>query len=367
MKNVNIGKNNQTDRIAEYLMINKNVGSGDGIEIQKYSDLVKEIAKLSFLNQDYMLFYRGQSFDFQNSTNSSSSLYPSIYRDRINKKDNDIKLRVSTLNKAAELLVEEIKKSEYIGKTEIIKKKYVQWSILQHYEICDTPLLDLTHSLRVACSFAFENNSSDKGYLYVLGMPYVTHRISTNSEQETIIVRLLSISPPQALRPYYQDGYLVGTEFVTEDFDDKQELDLARRLIAKYRIKNTDEFWDQDTKKIPYELLYPSDDFDFLDLARKIKERLNVVEYNHEFAEEYGKFMLKWIEIERYSNNRNIYSIFKKYYNSEIIDRYLFDKIQELRMFRNNLVHKPSVITINDLRKYNMYIQEVIQELETKL
>lgn len=368
MKSVNMNKSNLTDKISEYLKNNKSVSSGDGIDILTYSDLIKEVAKLSYLNQDYMLFYRGQSSDYQNSTKTSSSLYPSLYRDRSNKKDNDINLRVRTLNKASELLVEQIKKSNVIGKDEIIKKKYVQWSILQHYEICETPLLDLTHSLRVACSFALQRNSEEWGYIYVLAMPYVTHRISTNSEQETIVVRLLSISPPQALRPYYQDGYLVGTEFITEDFDDKQELDLVRRLIAKYRIKNTESFWNQETKKITFELLYPNDDIEFLEISRCIKEKLLKIDYdNNEFAEEYGKFMLKWVEIERISNNLGVNNLFTDFYKKGILDKFTYEKLQRLRTFRNNLVHTPSVVTINDLRKYNIDIQEVVNEIKNVL
>lgn len=368
MKSIRINKNNQTEKIRSYLNEHKNIGAGPGIIIATFSDLVKEVAKLSYLNQDNMLFYRGQSVDYQNSTQTSSSLYPSIYRDRINKKDNDINLRIRTLNKASELLVEEVKKSKLMGKKEIVNKKYVQWSILQHYEICDTPLLDLTHSLRVACSFALENDSNDWGYIYVLGLPYVTHRISTNSEQETIVVRLLSISPPQALRPYYQDGYLAGTEFITEDVDDKQELDLSRRLVAKYRIKNNDLFWDQDTNKISSELLYPNDDREFLDIAKVIKEKLSVIDYSSsEFAEEYGKFMLKWNELIDVSNKKTSRKIINDYYTEHIIDEFMYEKLKKLESFRNILVHKPSVISIEDLKKYNIDIQEVSEVMKEQL
>jgi hypothetical protein len=53
----------------------------------------------------------------------------------------------------------------------------IAWSLLQHYEICDTPLLDLTHSLHVSCSFAFDSNEGETGIIYVLGMPWQTDAI----------------------------------------------------------------------------------------------------------------------------------------------------------------------------------------------
>ena len=34
------------------------------------------------------------------------------------------------------------------------RQRILRWSILQHYEICDTPLLDVTQSIRIAASFA---------------------------------------------------------------------------------------------------------------------------------------------------------------------------------------------------------------------
>jgi hypothetical protein len=86
----------------------------------------------------------------------------------------------------------------------------LQWSILQHYEVCDTPLLDLKQSLRVAASFAL-NWTSSEGYIFVFALPYPNGTISYFSEEELVIVRLLSVCPSEALRPHFQEGYLVGT------------------------------------------------------------------------------------------------------------------------------------------------------------
>ena len=136
----------------------------------------------------------------------------------------------------------------------------IRWAIIQHYEICETPLVDLTSSLRVACSFAL-NKSQEGGYVFVLGFPAINGSIPYSVEEELLIVRLSSICPTDAQRPYYQEGYLVGT-FPTQIqvLDGKKSnFDVARRLIAKYKIPN-EGFGDKDFSNIPHGALFPSND-----------------------------------------------------------------------------------------------------------
>ena len=75
---------------------------------------------------------------------------------------------------------------EHRRHAEVRRRRCIQWSILQHYEVCPTPLLDLTHSLRVACSFAFLNSEDADPLVFVFGLPYITNRVSINSEQDLI-------------------------------------------------------------------------------------------------------------------------------------------------------------------------------------
>jgi hypothetical protein len=95
------------------------------------------------------------------------------------------------------------------------------------------------------------------GYVYVFGPPYLTNRISINSEHDIVNVRLLSICPPSALRPCFQEGYLAGTADVTTDFDSKTELDFRNRLIAKFGISRARTFWGSGFDPIPESALYP--------------------------------------------------------------------------------------------------------------
>ena len=251
----------------------KTVGIDDGYPVKTFRALVEQVAKLSFSNKDYLLFYRGQHSDFRNKANKST-FYPTIYRgNHLSKKK--LETRFDTLKRASKVLAESFKTHKIEGHYELRRKKYIQWSILQHYEVTETPLIDLTQSLRVACSFAQLNNQNKNAFIYVFGMPYLMNRISINSEHDLVNIRLLSITPPTALRPYFQEGYLVGTDDITSSYYRKRELDLNNRLIAKFEIPNTDEFWGEFFNKIPQDALYPKHD-QIEEICRQVKKELNL-------------------------------------------------------------------------------------------
>lgn len=245
----------------------KRVGESEAFKVVTFRELVEHVARLSFLNKDYLLFYRGQMQDYRNKA-GVSSFYPTMYRgDHLSKKE--LTARFTVLKEKSKILAKKFEELRIEGYKEVKKREYIQWSILQHYEVCPTPFIDFTHSLRVACSFSFYKNTSDKGYVFIFGLPYLTNRISINSEHDLVNVRLLSICPPTALRPYFQEGYLVGTDGITDNYDAKSELDFNNRLIAKFEIPNNESFWGKDFHGIPTELLYPDEDPVF-DLCKSI-------------------------------------------------------------------------------------------------
>lgn len=223
----------QTPALQE-LLGDQPVAKADAIQVPTYRRLIEHVAQLSYANKDHLLFFRGQGRDFKNKA-GASSFYPSIYRgERLPREE--LAVRFDVLTGASRRLVDAFERNGIAGTQEVRRRKYIQWSILQHYEVCPTPLLDFTHSVRVACSFATLDPDGDDAYVYAFGLPYITNRISVNSEQDLVNVRLLSICPPDALRPYFQEGYLAGTDEVTTDYESKDELDFTRRLIAKFQI-----------------------------------------------------------------------------------------------------------------------------------
>ena len=167
--------------------------------VASYSELVEHSAKLAYLKKDQLLFFRGQPRDYTNKA-GASTFYPSIYREDMLRRE-ETSVRVRRLDRAAQQLRALLRSGRIEGHPDVTRRLHVQWSILQHYGVCDTPLIDFTHSARVACSFAMRGQDSETPLGSVFGLPYVTHRISFNSQHDTVIVRLLSICPPLALRP----------------------------------------------------------------------------------------------------------------------------------------------------------------------
>jgi len=342
----------------------KKVGKDFGYKVTKFSHLVEHIAKLSHLNKDYLLFFRGQNNDYRNKADAST-FYPSIYRgERITQAE--LNYRFDMLNSASKMLSQEFKREKLEGYTELARKKYIQWSILQHYEVTGTPLSDVTQSLRVACSFAQMDNPKSTSFIYVFGLPYYTNRISINSEHDLVNIRLLSVMPPSALRPYYQEGYLVGTEDITTDYESKGELDLNRRLIAKFEIPSGLEFWGDGFNKIPKQSLYPERDI-LKAICDQIKDNLKVDVGNHDL----GHFLKIWSEVESLLLNRARKYI-RDVYNVRnallILMKYepkvtrVFKELDYLRTFRNKLVHNPVSIEPEELHRQTSALENLIAE-----
>lgn len=248
------------------------IGDKPAYRIETFRELVEHVAGLSFKNKDHLLFYRGQNGDYRNKA-GVSTFYPTIYRgDYLPQKE--LTERFRKLKAAGRILSDLAEKQQIEGYREIKKRRNIQWSILQHYEVCPTPFIDFTHSLRVACSFATLNNKTDRAYVFIFALPYLTNRISINSEHDIINIRLLSICPPPALRPYFQEGYLVGTDGISDNYETKGELDFNNRLVAKFEIPNNAAFWGADFHAIPEALLYPEAD-PVLDLCREVNILVN--------------------------------------------------------------------------------------------
>jgi len=257
-------------------MQGKNVASSAGILVASFSTLQREIAKLSCLNKRYVLYFRGQGHDYL--AGKESALYPTIYRGNLSK--STYESRWNNLEKACELLAAKLPSSRAdVQNFRLLKRKpLLQWSILQHYGVVATPLIDVTQSLRVACTFAqLDCKEGDSyAYIYVVALPYVSHRIHVDSEEYVTVIRLLSIAPPNSLRPYCQDGFLVGEDVIQEKYYDKKELNLSRRLVAKFKIPANDDsgFWDTESP-MDRNMLYPASD-EMLDICNEVKRELEI-------------------------------------------------------------------------------------------
>ncbi|WP_376697241.1 FRG domain-containing protein [Wenzhouxiangella sp. EGI_FJ10305] len=251
------------------------IRKGNAIEVSDFLHLSRLVAELQYRNPGHVLMMRGQSDDYSNRR-KNSSLKPSIFRGKNENPDSEtLKERYETLAIAEQSLVEAYSRHGFPRAKEIKRRQVLRWTILQHYEICLTPLLDVTNSLRVAASFA-SDHSGEVAYLMVIGIPNVAGAITTSIEAELQVIRLASVSPPQALRPHIQEGFLVGEYPDIAMYGQKQlyehhEVDFGLRLMAKF-VFNRDPFWkNKDFPPIPHSALYPNDNDEFYRVAQEIK------------------------------------------------------------------------------------------------
>lgn len=230
--------------------------------VNSYDDLVKAVAQILHRNRNLTLFYRGQSSDYKSE--GKTIIMPSIFRKKSGEDKLGLKERFEILNKKSEGLKKLFKDSaiKYAGTSLLNKYPEIAWSLLQHYEVCDTPLIDLTHSLHVACSFAFDRNEGKTGIIYVLGMPWQSDAIGYNTFEELVNIRLLSVCPPQANRPFFQEGYLAGPfpNYRLDKPSRVNQFDFGRRMIAKFQIPIDKTFWGSGFGRIPKSKLYQEKD-----------------------------------------------------------------------------------------------------------
>jgi hypothetical protein len=260
---------------------NTKVRADAGVVVGSYAELAERVAELSFRNPDSVLFYRGQSRDHRN-IRKNTSIKPGIFR--VNPKTGknpdaaELQRRYARLATAELGLLRAYESRGLSGRERVGRYRVLRWAILQHYEVCQTPLLDVTHSLRVAASFAAQGGG-EGAFLYVLGVPNLAGAITASSEEGLQILRLSSICPSIALRPHFQEGYLLGEYPELASLDQKNlyyahEVDFGLRLLAKFRF-HSGRFWqDQHFPMIPREALYPDARDEFFQVATEIKQGL---------------------------------------------------------------------------------------------
>lgn len=242
---------------------NEEIISSKPMTVHTYDELVGHVARILHYNRQFVIFYRGQGREYKNEV-GHSLIPPSIFRENRDKKPRKIKERFKILKRKSDELLKLFQKEKIklAGTRMLNSYPEIAWALLQHYEKCDTPLADLTHSLHVACSFAFDRNIGSIGIVYVLGMPWQNDAIGYNSFEEVVNLRLLNVCPPSAQRPFFQEGYLAGPfpNYKLDDPSRSNQFDFSRRLIAKFEIPINDGFWGKGFGMIPKDKLYQEND-----------------------------------------------------------------------------------------------------------
>lgn len=256
------------------------IRKGPGHRVDSFLELATKVAELQFRNRDHVLVFRGQSKDYRNKKNNTS-LKPTLFRplQRGNPTSNTLIQRFTKLRLAEQELAQRYIAAGYLGIERLKRQRILRWAILQHYEVCPTPLLDITTSLRIAASFACHDHDG-QAHVFVLGVPNLSGAITASAEAGLQILRLSSVCPPKAIRPHLQEGYLLGEYPEMYDFDQKAhykhfEIDFGRRLIAKFCF-DPKKFWKNDAfPMVTKEALYPSAKSDpFTKLVLEVKRAI---------------------------------------------------------------------------------------------
>lgn len=264
------------DELGAPKVSNKKIRESKGRLVNRYLDLAKLIAELQYRNPDYVLLFRGQSTDHRDG-NGLTSFLPRIFRRTPSQDKFALQANFINLNAAGDILTEKFDRINAETARMLRRYRTIRWSIVQHYEIADTPLVDFTQSLRVAASFA-TNGETDNAFVYVIGVPQISGAITASAETGVELIRLASVCPPEAVRPHVQEAYLLGEYPEMDSITQKSsypthEIDCAQRLLAKFRFQPS-EFWsvDRSFPQVPKSALYPSSlDDPLAKLADEIK------------------------------------------------------------------------------------------------
>ena len=245
------------DGISEKVS-NSLIRKSHGKKVKDYIELAALVAELQYRNPDYVLLFRGQDNDYRDQEGSQSTCWPRFLRsDELWRpwwhKGRALKI-------ASDLLVKRMSALNTYASRKMRREKAVQWAILQHYDIVDTPFLDVTQSLRIAASFA-SSKKTDEAFLLVFAMPQISGGVTVSAEANVELVRLASVCPPEAVRPHIQEAYALGDypQIDIESSTYSTESDCANRLIAKFRFSPA-KFWEKNGNfpQVPNEALYPS-------------------------------------------------------------------------------------------------------------
>lgn len=227
---------------------NAAVRRDEGHVVKDYLDLAKKVGELQFRLRQHVIMFRGQPIDYLENT-GQSTLLPTIFRPdkgRTTVKIAELEKRFARLEKAEKLLLDVFERHKGLGRTRMRRQRLLRWAVLQHYEVCCTPLLDVSQSLRIAASFATNEGSKD-GYIYAIAVPNVSGAVTASVEAAMQVVRLASVCPPSAIRAHVQEGYLLGEYPEFSDFHQHRylkpyQVDFGRRLVGKFRFDPT-TFW----------------------------------------------------------------------------------------------------------------------------
>jgi len=242
------------------------IAEGPGVTCRHFDQLQDLVAQVGYYNPHHDLFLRGQGADWGDA-HGRSSLVATLFR--VGSVD-ELGGQAAALRDAERRLLAACPGRP--GARALERFAWARWSLLQHYGVAPTPVVDVTRSPRTAASFATAGVDGD-GYVYVIGLPYPDGNLTFDLATECVIANLRNLMPPDARRPHWQQGYLVGSYPGECDWEaparkradripPMQRQNLAQRLLCKVRIPGEAQgsFWPDDNPPLPWSKLLPDED-----------------------------------------------------------------------------------------------------------
>lgn len=252
----------------------------DGHPVRSYVELLRKVAALSYHNSRFQLLFRGQRKDhrinMKGEPANRSSLYPSILRPIAGpRRDLLLESRFERLARAEAYLGEEL------GDQDVRTLRIVRWAILQHYEVCETPLLDATLALQTALTFATSDSKSGDGFVYVFAVPQLTGPVSISTESMTQTVDLSQVCPADALRPHFQSGVLIcDYPEYTNRHETHNKLgfvanSFACRLLSKFHLLDIGNWPSEGFTPTSKKILFPDVHDAWHKATQAVREKLD--------------------------------------------------------------------------------------------
>ncbi|MEO2061899.1 MAG: hypothetical protein ABGW97_02865 [Christiangramia sp.] len=159
---------------------------------------------------------------------------------------------------------------------------------------------------------------------------------------------------------------------MTNEYEDKSELDLNNRLIAKFEIPKNNKFWGSGFMKIPKSALYPPQDR-IESICREIGEEVSI----ELEPTGLGQFLQTWTKIEQNLMQeariykRNVFTtrdaIMVLLNVTENDQKYgIIKQFDSIRKFRNKLVHFPTEISNTKLSENIRFMDSLWKNYKKK-
>lgn len=258
------------DDLSSTRQTSREVSASEPFNVHTFDELFRVVSFLNVMNKKKVLLFRGQSRDLP--------ARPTIVRDRWPVPGGtefvDLSLdRPHYWDALAPLckLVRRVLRGKLPRHAPFDqfesdpRLRVAPWSVIQHYELWPTPVIDLTSSLRVAASFALGLPvPRHEGFLYVYAPPSIASDLMELVRvPDPITYRLSAVCPPSARRPHLQEGILIGrSEFQDGDLNEENDF-LDDMLVAKFRLMDgqigaESTFWSKEFPKFRWDALLPA-------------------------------------------------------------------------------------------------------------